>query len=251
MMLKLNKLKITTESFDKVVSRAVKLAVSSKKTNLVQTINAHSFVESHKDPLFNEALENADILIPDGISIAIASKIFRFKPTLSHRIAGPDFFNEFNKHANKMNMTYFFMGSSKSVLNKIKIRMNKEFPNIKVHVLSPPQYPFEKKVNNEIIKKINDAKPNVLWIGMTAPKQEKWTYENRNKLNVPLVASIGAAFDFYAGTRKRAPVYIQKLHLEWAYRFMIEPRRMGKRYITNNVKFVIYMFKIKLKKNVE
>jgi N-acetylglucosaminyldiphosphoundecaprenol N-acetyl-beta-D-mannosaminyltransferase len=247
MMLKINNLKITTESFDKVVCRAVKLAVSSKKTNLVQTVNANSFVESHHDALFSKALENADILLPDGFSIALATKLFRFKPILHHRIAGPDFFNAFNKYANEKNMTYFFLGSTDEVLNKIKERMNKEFPNIKVHTLSPPMYPFKSKVNEGIIKKINTAKPNVLWVGMTAPKQEKWTYENRNKLKVPLVASIGAAFDFYAGTRKRAPLVIQKMNLEWLYRFMLEPRRMGKRYINNNIKFIIYMHRIKRK----
>lgn len=247
-MLKIDNFRITTEKFDEVVKKAVRLADSSKKTTLVQTINAHSFVVSYEDALFKKALEDADILLPDGFSISVATKLFRFRPTINHRIAGPDFFNAFNKYANMKKMTYFFMGSSEEVLKKIKNRLKSEFPDIKVYTLSPPMYPFDTKINKNIIDRINKVKPNVLWVGMTAPKQEKWTYENKNKINVPVVASIGAAFDFYAGTRKRAPLWMQKSRLEWIYRFVLEPRRMGKRYIKNNFKFFVYMFKVKMKR---
>lgn len=247
-MLKIDNFKITTRKLEEEVNRAVKLALHSKKTNLVQTINSNSFVVAYEDSLFKEALENADILLPDGFSISVATKLFGFKPKINHRIAGPDFFNAFNIYANKHKMTYFFMGSSEEVLGKIRSRINSEFSNIKVFTLSPPVYPFNKEDNARIIREINKVKPNVLWVGMTAPKQEKWTYENKDKLKVPLVASIGAAFDFYAGTRKRAPKFIQNVHLEWMYRFILEPRRMRKRYLDNNIKFFIKMMKVKKKK---
>ncbi|MBN1792896.1 WecB/TagA/CpsF family glycosyltransferase [Candidatus Woesearchaeota archaeon] len=240
-MLKIDNFRINTESREELAKLALSLIKRSKKTNIVQTINAHSFVAAQEDLFFREALENADILLPDGASISIATCLFNIKPRLHHRVPGPDFFMELTGLANKERLTYFFMGSSEEVLGMIRNRMKREYPNIKVHTLSPPIYPFEKKVNCDIIKKINKAKPDVLWVGMTAPKQEKWTYENRLKLKVPLVASIGAAFDFYAGTRKRAPLLFQRLNLEWLYRFILEPRRMWKRYINSNVLFAFYM----------
>jgi N-acetylglucosaminyldiphosphoundecaprenol N-acetyl-beta-D-mannosaminyltransferase len=247
-MLKIDNFKITTRKLEEEVERAVKLAQFSKRTNLIQTINAHSFVVAYEDPLFKKALENADILLPDGFSISLTTRIFRLKPRINHRIAGPDFFNAFNKFANDKKFTYFFLGSSDDVLLKIVEKLNSEYPNIKVHTYAPGVYPFSEKENNLMIKKINSAKPNVLWVGMTAPKQEKWTYENREKIHVPVIASIGAAFDFYAGTRKRAPTFVQNAHMEWLYRFFLEPIRMRKRYLDNNIKFFIRMMKLRTKK---
>ena len=119
-------------------------------------------------------------------------------------------------------------------LERIKIRLNKEYPNILVHTYSPPMYPFEEKVNNKIIEDINKANPDILWVGMTAPKQEKWAYENKDKLKIPVIFPIGAAFDFYAGTLKRAPAYMRNHGMEWLFRFIQEPKRTYKRYINNN-----------------
>ena len=133
-----------------------------------------------------------------------------------------------------------FMGSSEHVLQLIRDRCAKDYPNLRVVTYSPPYKPeFSENDNRQIIEAINQADPDLLWIGMTAPKQEKWTYRHWDALNIHChVGTIGAVFDFYAGTVKRAPLWWQNHSLEWLYRLLKEPRRMWRRYIIGNVKFL-------------
>ena len=132
------------------------------------------------------------------------------------------------------------MGSSESVLAKIRERCAKEYPNMVVETYSPPYKPvFSAEENEAIINAINQADPDLLWIGLTAPKQEKWAYEHWPELNIRChCGTVGAVFDFYAGTVKRAPVWMQNAGLEWFYRLVREPARMWRRYIIGNVKFI-------------
>jgi N-acetylglucosaminyldiphosphoundecaprenol N-acetyl-beta-D-mannosaminyltransferase len=139
----------------------------------------------------------------------------------------------------------FFMGSSEKVLSMIKQRSKEDFPNIEVETYSPPyKSEFNEEENNAIITAINKANPDLLWIGMTAPKQEKWIYTHWNELQIHChCGTIGAVFDFYAGTVKRAPMWWQQNSLEWCYRLLKEPRRMWKRYIIGNLLFIWNMCK--------
>ncbi|MGM9724449.1 MAG: WecB/TagA/CpsF family glycosyltransferase [Prevotella sp.] len=140
-----------------------------------------------------------------------------------------------------------FMGSSESVLAKIRQRAADSFPNVEVITYSPPYKPeFSKEDNEAIIKAINEANPDLLWIGMTAPKQEKWAYEHWDELNIHChVGTIGAVFDFFAGTTKRAPLWWQQHSLEWLYRLIKEPKRMWRRYLIGNALFLWNMIKEK------
>ena len=140
-----------------------------------------------------------------------------------------------------------FMGSSESVLAKIRQRAADSFPNVEVITYSPPYKPeFSKEDNEAIIKAINEANPDLLWIGMTAPKQEKWAYEHWDELNIHChVGTIGAVFDFFAGTAKRAPLWWQRHSLEWLYRLIKEPKRMWRRYLIGNALFLWNMIKEK------
>ena len=133
-----------------------------------------------------------------------------------------------------------FMGSSEKVLALIKERADKDYPHLEVVTFSPPyKKEFSEEDNRAIIKAINDADPDLLWIGMTAPKQEKWTYRHWKELNIHChVGTIGAVFDFYAGTAKRAPMWWQEHSLEWLYRLVKEPRRMWRRYVIGNPLFL-------------
>lgn len=132
------------------------------------------------------------------------------------------------------------MGSSEKVLGLIKKRAAVDYPNITVETYSPPYKPeFSKEDNDAIIEAINKANPDLLWIGMTAPKQEKWTYSHWNELDIHChVGTIGAVFDFFAGTVARAPMWWQEHGLEWAYRLLKEPKRMWRRYIIGNALFL-------------
>lgn len=239
-MISLKKISIITDKNQLSLLKDTKL--------LINTINAHSYNTARKDFIFAEALQNGDYLIPDGASIVIACKWLKAKSQPKERIAGWDLF-EFEM--NKLNIKggkCFFMGSSEKVLSLIKEKASIVYPNIIVETYSPPYKPeFTEEENKAIINAINNANPDLLWIGMTAPKQEKWAYTHWNELNINChCGTIGAVFDFFAGTVERAPIWWQKHSLEWLYRLLKEPKRMWKRYIIGNTLFLLNITKEKL-----
>lgn len=216
---------------------------------LINTINAHSFNVAQNDDLFAEALAKGDYLIPDGASIIKACKLLKAKSQPKERIAGWDLFTfemqrlEKNSQKRSMNtpkLKVMFMGSSEKVLSLIREKVAKDYPNLGVITYSPPyKSEFSDEDNASIIKAINEANPDLLWIGMTAPKQEKWTYQHWKELDIHChVGTIGAVFDFYAGTAQRAPQWWQEHSLEWLYRLIKEPKRMWRRYVIGNPLFL-------------
>ena len=207
---------------------------------LINTVNAHSYNTARKDSLFAEALMNGDVLIPDGVSIVKACKWIKAKSQPKERIAGWDLFSFEMEKLEKKGGTVMFMGSSQKVLDLIVKRAAEVYPHLKVVTYSPPYKPeFSDEDNKAIIDAINAANPDLLWIGMTAPKQEKWTYSHWEELDIHChVGTIGAVFDFFAGTVERAPMWWQRHGLEWLYRLMKEPKRMWRRYIIGNALFL-------------
>lgn len=214
---------------------------------LINTINAHSYNTALKDTLFAEALMKGDVLIPDGASIVMACKWLKAKSQPEERIAGWDLFVYEMERLNARGGKCFFMGSSEKVLALIREKAAKVYPNIKVETYSPPYKPeFTEEDNRLIIDAINTAKPDLLWIGMTAPKQEKWAYKHWKELNINChCGTIGAVFDFFAGTVERAPLWWQEHSLEWLYRLLKEPKRMWRRYIIGNTLFLLNIAKEK------
>lgn len=222
---------------------------------LINTINAHSYNTARKDSLFAEALTNGDVLLPDGVIIVMACKWIKAKSLPKERIAGWDLFafemeklereSEELRTKSEESKIVMFMGSSQKVLDLIVKRAAEVYPHLKVVTYSPPYKPeFSDEDNKAIIDAIHAANPDLLWIGMTAPKQEKWTYSHWKELNIHChVGSIGAVFDFFAGTMKRAPMWWQDHGLEWLYRLLKEPKRMWRRYIIGNTLFLWNMVK--------
>ncbi len=207
---------------------------------LINTINAHSYNTAQNDGLFAEALKNGDYLIPDGASIVKACRWLKCESQPKERVAGWDLFEFEMQRLNRAGGRCMFMGSSERVLNLIIERSNRVYPNIEVVTYSPPYKPeFSDEDNAGIIRAINAAKPDLLWIGMTAPKQEKWAYSHWSELDINChVGTIGAVFDFFAGTSQRAPQWWQRHSLEWLYRLFVEPRRMWRRYVIGNPLFL-------------
>lgn len=223
---------------------------------LINTINAHSFNVAQKDELFANAMKNGDYLIPDGASIIKACKLLNAKSQPKKRIAGWDLFSiemeNLERKSEKLGYAFkklsvMFMGSSEKVLLMIKEKAAKDYPNLDIITYSPPyKQEFSDEDNMAIVNAINAANPDLLWIGMTAPKQEKWTCQHWDELNIHChVGTIGAVFDFYAGTAKRAPNWWQNHSLEWLYRLIKEPRRMWRRYILGNPLFIWNILKEK------
>ena len=215
---------------------------------LINTINAYSYDMAQDNPLFAEALMKGDVLIPDGMSIVKACRWLKAQSQPKERIAGWDLFTFEMERLNKKGGKCFFMGSSPQTLARIKEHAAKEYPHIEVETYSPPYKPvFSDEDNAAIITAVNQANPDLLWIGMTAPKQEVWAYTHWDELHIHCHAgTIGAVFDFFAGTVERAPKAWQDSGLEWLYRLLKEPKRMWRRYILGNARFLWLIFKEKV-----
>jgi len=212
---------------------------------LISTLNAHSFNTVQKDVDFDNALQNSDILLPDGISVVWAMRLLTGEKL--QKIAGADLFFYEMQRVNAINGKCFFLGSSEDTLKKIRKRASKEYPNIQVHTYSPPyKSEFSAEESKLMIDMVNEVEPDVLFVGMTAPKQEKWAYQHYGQLKAGHVCCIGAVFDFYAGTVKRAPNWMILVGMEWSYRLIKEPRRMWRRYMIGNAKFIGYILKEKI-----
>ena len=230
------------KDLDILTSRA-ELAKLPEGKLLINTINAFSYDNARKDVLFSEALQKGDVLIPDGISIVKACRFLNAKSQPKERIAGWDLFVYEMEKLNRVGGKVMFLGSSDAVLNLIRQRVVEKYSKIEVDTYSPPYKPeFSDEDNEAMISAINHSNPDLLWIGMTAPKQEKWAYTHLDRLDVHChIGTIGAVFDFFAGTVKRAPERWQRAGLEWLYRLLSEPRRMWRRYFIGNAKFIYYI----------
>lgn len=204
---------------------------------LINTINAHSFNTVHDDENFDKALKCSDVLLPDGISVVWAIRMLTGKKL--QKIAGADLFSYEMNRLNAEGGKCFFLGSSDETLQKIHNKAAIEYPNVKVYSYSPPyKTEFSEQDNKQMIDAVNAVEPDVLFVGMTAPKQEKWAHSHFDELRAGHVCCIGAVFDFYAGNINRAPNWMIQLGLEWTYRLIKEPRRMWRRYLIGNIKFI-------------
>lgn len=234
------------KDIDLVESRAGLHALPEGKL-MINTINAHSYNVAQTNSAFAAALQ-AGVLIPDGASIVKACRWLGAKSQPTERIAGWDLF-EFEMGRMREGQTVMFMGSSERVLSLIRKRAAADYPGLRIVTYSPPyKEVFSESEDRDIVEAINHARPDLLWIGMTAPKQETWVWQHWPLLDVDChVGAIGAVFDFYAGTSRRAPVWWQRHSLEWLYRLIIEPRRMWRRYLIGNVKFLYNIMKEKRK----
>ncbi len=217
---------------------------------LVDTVNAHSFVVAQRDAVFADALVNADALIPDGISIVKACRWLRTQNAPDEKIAGADLFAYEMGKLEERGGTCFFLGSSPATLALIEKKAAETYPHIRIKTFSPPFKPeFSAEESRAMIEAVNAADPDLLWVGMTAPKQEKWLHAHWRELYIHCHAgAIGAVFDFFAGTVERAPQKWIDLGLEWFYRLIKEPRRTWRRYLVNNPKFLWLVLKEKLAK---
>ncbi|MBC7915419.1 MAG: WecB/TagA/CpsF family glycosyltransferase [Pyrinomonadaceae bacterium] len=211
----------------------------------INTINQYSFCLADKDMAFKKALQTSDILLPDGIGIVAAEAILSGRKI--KKISGSTIHQHLLKRLNAEGGSCFYLGSSQSTLQKIKDRVAVEYPSIRVEFHSPPfKSTFSDLDNERMVNEINNFNPDVLFIGMTAPKQEKWATKFKEQINARTICSVGAVFDFYAGTVKRPGKMWIGLGLEWLGRLISEPKRMWKRYLYYGPVFVYIVVKKKL-----
>jgi len=205
---------------------------------VINTLNAYSYVVAKRDIPFRKALESSTILVADGFPVVLAARLLHGEKI--QKIAGADIFYHLLEYLNTNSRTCFFLGSSSSTLLKIKDRLALEYPHIRAGFCSPPyKDEFSEADTKQMIDAINRFSPDVLFIGMTAPKQEKWVHAHSGSTNAHIIASIGAVFDFYAQTKPRPSAFWIKLNLEWFIRLVREPKRLWKRYLVYSPIFFV------------
>lgn len=212
---------------------------------VINTLNQYSYIIAEKDETFKKVLMESDLLLPDGIGIVGAAKILKGKKI--KKIAGADLHKHLLKKLNETGGRCFYLGSSDETLEGIEKRLAEEYPNVKVATYSPPfKNHFDEADNTLMLERINAFKPHVLFVGMTAPKQEKWVYINKDRIDANVICSVGAVFDFYSGTVKRPGKFWINLGLEWFIRLVNEPNHLWRRYLLYGPVFVYQVFKEKM-----
>lgn len=203
--------------------------------------NVHTTVMSYENEHYRKIQNGAAMALPDGAPLSGYSRIKGFKE--AKRVTGPDLMVEIFKISHQRGYRHFFYGSTQSTLDAMKAVIDKDYPDMIVAgMYSPPFRKLSDEEDEEIIRMINDSRPDFIWVGLGAPKQEEWMHAHMGRLNAVTIG-VGAGFDYLAGYIKRAPWIMQVLYMEWLYRLVQDPRRLWKRYVTTNVKFLKYIFK--------
>ena len=236
---------ITTDSNGRCLEVICEWLEREGRAKVFVCANPHSLVLAEKDPVFKAAMRTADLVTPDGAGIVLASRMLG--GNIRQRVTGSDVFLGLSRKLNERGgrrHRYFFLGSTEANLSAITARMAGDYPGIEVAgTYSPPfKASFSEDDSRKMIAAVNRAAPDVLWVGMTAPKQEKWIYQHRDELSVRFIGAIGAVFDFYTGNVKRSHPVFQKMGLEWLPRLIRDPRRLYERTLISAPKFLGRVF---------
>lgn len=214
--------------------------------NYICVSNVHTTVMAYEDEAYKEIQNSGAMALPDGGPLSVVSRKRGFKE--AERVTGPDLMGEIFKLSEERQYSHYFYGSTEKTLVKLREKLTEKYPSLNiVGMYSPPFRELSKVEHEEIIENINKVNPDFIWVGLGAPKQEKWMFKNKNKVS-GIMIGVGAGFDYYAEKIKRAPKWMQKCSMEWVFRLMQEPKRLFQRYYTYNCKFILYIIKEKKRK---
>ena len=237
--LNLDNIEIICSSVEQVSDKLSHLIKNTNKENLIVTFNLDFYRNSEINPVFNNVCKSADFVFPDGVGITNLLKL-KYGIKLK-RITGNELFIILLSIADKNNLSVAFAGSTEKTLNKLKEKIQSRYPGLKICAVISPPLNFENDLsyNSEMIEKLKESKPDILFLALGSPRQELWLYENKEKIGAKINMGVGAVFDFYSGVKKRSPVIFQKIGLEWLWRLITEPGRLFKRYIIYDLPFFI------------
>ena len=204
----------------------------------VAAANVHMIVEAVRNPDFKGILRNADMVVPDGMPLVWRGR--RQGAVLPRRVYGPELMFEFCRATQDKGYRHFFYGGAPGVAERLATSLSSLMRLEVAGMLSPPFKPLSATEDAELVKQINEVRPDILWVCLGCPKQERWMYTHREVLQVPVMVGVGQAFDIFAGTLRQAPVMMRENGLEWLFRLCIEPRRLWRRYLLYNSRFLYY-----------
>ena len=216
--------------------------------NYICISNMNDIVHSDKDINVSKATNAAALSVPDGMSLVFLARLKGFN--IKKRIYGPDLMRDFLVVSNKRGYRNFFYGSTESTLKSLVCSLKEKFPSLTVAgTYSPPFGLLSKEEEGSIVNMINNSEVDVLWVGLGCPKQQLWMYRYKDRLRVPVMVGVGAAFDFLSGQKPQAPIWMQNSGLEWFFRLLKEPKRLWKRYLLGNLAFLYLAIKSLMSRN--
>lgn len=200
--------------------------------------NTHVVMEAQQDASFKEVINSADLCVPDGMPLVWVGRLRGYR--LKRRVYGPDLMLAFCEFSAHKGFGHYFYGGAPSVGQQLAQAMLNRFPGLKIAgVCSPPFRALTAAEDEEAVEKINQASPEVLWVGLGCPKQERWMYDHCERLKVPVMIGVGQAFDIFAGRVYQAPRWMREHGLEWVFRLLQEPRRLWRRYLIHGSEFSV------------
>ncbi len=212
--------------------------IRSHSLQYVCVTGVHGVMESQRDSRLRQIHNMAGLVTPDGMPLVWLLKYARHDH--ANRVCGPDLMFNVFEISGERGYTHFLYGASETALARLHARLAGWFPDVRiVGSHAPPFRPLTEKEDNQVVRKINDSGTDIVWVGLSTPKQERWMAAHRDRLKAPVLIGVGAAFDFHAGLSRRAPLFMQRSSLEWLFRLATEPRRLWKRYLTNNPHFIL------------
>jgi N-acetylglucosaminyldiphosphoundecaprenol N-acetyl-beta-D-mannosaminyltransferase len=220
--------------------------IKERSTHTYVTVTGvHGVMESQRDENIRRMHNEAGMVTPDGMPLVWLGK----QAGHAHvdRVYGPDLMLAIMEKSQKEGYRHYFYGGADGVPELLKQKLQEKFPTIQVvGTYSPPFRPLSPEEDQQIVEMINETNPDIVWIGLSTPKQERWMSSHVGRISAPVMIGVGAAFDFHAGLKSQAPRFIQRSGFEWLYRLVTEPKRLWKRYLVNNPLFIIGIVQQKL-----
>lgn len=214
---------------------------SEIKKGYVTVNNAHTMIEGYWDSTYQTIINSGYLSLPDGKPLEIVGKLKGNKAVT--RLFGPTVMERFIDWGRGDGLSHFFFGSSEDTLHKLRLAIEVKYPGVKfAGMIAPPFKSVEDWNNDSYIQVINSVKPDFIWIGLGAPKQERWMFKHIGKIERGIMFGIGAGFDYLAGNTKHAPEWMKNASLEWLYRLIQEPKRLSRRYLKTIPQFLIFVF---------
>ena len=223
------------------MSQAVEIIetwIESRQTHYVCVTGVHGLMESQRDEELRRIHARAGLVTPDGAPLLWLGRLHGFDHM--DRVYGPDLMLRLCERSPAKGYRHYLYGGGKGVTERLQARLEERFPGVNIvghHC--PPFRPLTPREEDDVVRKINAARPDIVWVGLGTPKQESWMAAHRARLNAPALIGVGAAFDFHAGVKRQAPRWMRLSGLEWLFRLANEPRRLWRRYLVNNTCFVV------------
>ena len=212
--------------------------IARREHRYVCVANVHGIMESQHDEDLRRIYDSAGLVTPDGVPLVWISRWRGYRRV--RRVYGPDLMLAVCERSVSIPYKHFLYGGNEAVAQKLRLRLEERFPGLRiVGSHTPPFRKLTPREDEEVVHKINATKPDVVWVGLGTPKQEHWMAAHIDRLNAPVLIGVGAAFDFHAGIKRQAPVWMQNTGLEWFFRLLNEPRRLWRRYLLFNPQFAV------------